>query len=345
MGAVADAFELQAKACDMMGSPFTATVCRTAIRVLDRSTATGGRVLDWQGNPRTDALALRLTGALHALVLSGADLALSQAYPPNPGDAEVFVDVLATAIVRHDPTIALWLDHPPQTNDTARSAVLLPGFLKIARETGLPLALNEVGSSAGLNLLPDKYRYRYGHAEWGDPHFSEIIAPEMRGASPDLSGDLRVASRTGCDLAPLDVHNEDDRLRLRAYIWPDQTQRLARLDAAMAVARRQAFALETADAAAFVGRQLASRRAGQCFVLFHSVVWHYLPARTQGAIASAMNGAGDKATENAPVAWLQMEELGGSATGAVLRLTTWPGGRKRNLALADFHGRWIEWHC
>ncbi len=326
-----------------MGSPFTAMVCRAAIKVLDHSTLTGRRVLGWEGDARAEALALRLAGALHALVLQDADPALVSVYPPNTDGAGDLERVLAGVIARHDAMLLRWLDSAPQTNETARSAVLLPGFLAIARETGLPLALNEIGSSAGLNLFPDTYRYRYDDKDWGDPRFAETIAPEIRGAAPDLSGDLRISSRNGCDIAPLDIRNEADRLRLRAYIWPDQKQRLARLDAAIAVARREAFVLEKDDAAAFVQRRLASRKAGECFVLFHSVVWQYLPETTKAGIGVAMERAGQAATRNAPLAWLRMEGMGGVEPFSTLHLTLWPGGETRNLAHADFHGRWIAW--
>jgi hypothetical protein len=334
-------FEQQAQTCGEMGSPFTARILRAAINVLNKETQTGRRILGWPGNPHPDALALRFAGGLHALALSGMDSGLAAAYPPNAaGDLE---SVLSAAIVRHDTWLSAWLDNPPQTNETGRSAVLLPGFLAIARETSLPLALTEIGSSAGLNLFFDRFRYRYGGTEWGGPDYPVTLAPQMRGAAPDLSGDLIIASRAGSDIAPLSVNDENDRLRLRAYIWADQSDRLARLDAAIHVARRGGARLEKADAADFAERQLASGKAGECLALFHSVVWQYLPEHTKASIEAAMQRAGDAATRDAPLAWLRMEPLTSTDPHPALRLTLWPGGETRMLALADFHGRWIEW--
>jgi hypothetical protein len=334
-------FEHAAKTCGEMGSPFTERLLRIAVNMLSRETQTGRRVLDWPGDPHPDALALRLAGGLHALALSGVDRDLAAAYPPNGGGN--LESVLGAAVSRHDAWLSAWLDHPPQTNETGRSAVLLPGFLAIARETGLPLALAEIGSSAGLNLFVDRFRYRYGDAEWGDPNYPAILNPQMRGAVPDLTGELKIASRAGSDIAPLNLELEGDRLRLRAYIWADQSERLARLDAAIHVARQGAVTLEKADAADFVTRQLASRRAGECLVLFHSVVWQYLPEHTRRAVEIAMQLAGDVATPGAPLAWLHMETLKNTDPHPVLQLTLWPGGETRILALADFHGRWMEW--
>jgi hypothetical protein len=334
-------FENQAQTCSEMGSPFTAKVLRTSMHALNEETQTRRRILNWPGAPYPDALAMRLAGGFHALVLSGEDGELAQAYPPN--EATDLESALAAAILRHDEFLCGWLDHPPQTNETGRSAVMLPGFLMIARETGKPLALREIGSSAGLNLFFDRFRYRYGEAEWGRPNYPVAMAPQLRGAVPDLSGELRIASRIGSDVAPLDVNNNNDRLRLRAFVWADQTERLARLDAAIDVARRGGVTLEKADAAAFVERQLASHSAGECLVLFHSVVWQYLPEPTKSAIEAAMQSAGEKAAHKRPLAWLRMEPLASTDQYPSLRLTLWPGGQTRTLALADFHGRWMEW--
>ena len=340
-GLIADHFQAQADACEAMGSPFTSNLIRAAMDVLDGTTATGGRILAWPNHPRADALALRLCGALHALVLSGKDEVLATAYPPNPhGD---IASILALAIARHDAELDRWLNSPPQTNETVRSSALLPGFLAIARDTGLPLALTEIGSSAGLNLFFDRFRYRYGETDWGDADYPAVLAAELRGPMPDLSGDLSIASRSGNDIAPLDVHEASDRLRLRAYLWPDQTERLERLDAAIAVARAGDFTIDKMDAADFVRMKLGTRRPGECMVLFHSVVWQYLPEETKAAITQAMEDAGAAAAPDMPLAWLRMEGLGGSDPFATLQLTLWPAGETRLLARCDFHARWIEW--
>jgi hypothetical protein len=334
-------FEKQAQTCGEMGSPFTAGLLRACLNVLNEMTRTGRRVLNWPGNPYPDALAMRLAGGFHALSLSGMDSGLAAAYPPHTaGDLE---PVLQAALTRHDDWLSAWLDQPPQTNETGRSAVLLPGFLMIARQTGLPLALREIGSSAGLNLFFDRFRYSYGGAEWGDPDYPAILSPRIRGAIPDLSGELKIADRLGSDVSPLNVRDESDRLRLRSYIWADQSERLTRLDAAIDVARREGVTLEKADAADFVERQLASRKAGECLVLFHSVVWQYLPETTKASVETSMQSAGAQSMPDTPLAWLRMEPLTSADPHPSLRLTLWPGGETRTVGLADFHGRWVEW--
>ncbi len=341
--AIREHFVHQAAACDALGSPFTARLCRALSVVLDRGTKTGARVLDWEGHTREDALSLRLCGGLHALVLSGADGRLAEIYPPNEADEAAILDVLPEAIARNDDRLLAALGNAPQTNEIARSGMLLPGFLTIARETGLPLALHEIGSSAALNLLFNRFHYRYGDAEWGDPASPVRLAPEVRGKPVPLDGPLKVASRNGSDIAPVDIAVDADRLRLRSYIWADQTARLERLDAAISVAATTPFSLEKADAADFVKDRLASRPAGAAFVLFHSIMWQYMPEATKVSIGAELASAGRAATLGAPIAWLRMEPVSTADKYATLSLTLWPGGETRHLARCDYHGRWIEW--
>jgi hypothetical protein len=326
-----------------MGSPFTGKLCRALSEILDRGTGTGRRILSWPGVPREDALSLRLCGGLHAIVLAGDDAALAALYPPHWRGGDIDHAALLAAILRNDARLSAALDSPPQTNEIARSAMLLPGFLEIARATGLSLDLAEIGSSAGLNLLFDRFCYDYAGAGWGDPDSPVRLAPTVEGSVPPLDGNLVVAHRAGCDIAPVDVSKPADRLRLRSYIWADQAARLARMDAAIGLAATDFSPPQKADAADFVTRRLAARRKGNAFVLFHSIMWQYVPAATRDAIGNAMRTAGAAATADAPVAWLMMEPEDVRDPRATLSLTIWPGGERRRLALCDYHGRAIQW--
>ena len=168
------------------------------------------------------------------------------------------------------------------------------------------------------------------------------LAPEVRGGQPPLGGDLRIAERTGSDIAPVEISDPAQRLRLRSYVWADQTARLARLDAAIGIASETPVALEKADAVEFVRKRLRERRQGEAFVLFHSIMWQYMPRASKDGVLAALQEAGAQATRDAPIARLRMEPLG-QAPHATLSLTMWPGGETRRLAHCNYHGRWIEW--
>ena len=107
--------------------------------------------------------------------------ALAAVYPPQEASETELRNACRKQSRRHDLELLASLDSAPQTNEIARSAMLLPGFLAIARETVLPLTLHEIGSSAGLNLLFDRFHYRYGDVEWGDTASPVRLAPEVRG--------------------------------------------------------------------------------------------------------------------------------------------------------------------
>src|SRR5690606_27917829 len=113
----------------------------------------------------------------------------------------------------------------------------------------------------------------------------------------------------GCDIAPIDVSHAEGQLRLRSYVWADQTARLERLDGAILLAQGGAYTLEQADAAAFVAQALAARPRDAVLVLFHSIMWQYMPEKTQRAILRTLQDEGAGATTSAPIAHMSMEPL------------------------------------
>ncbi|MCO6051102.1 DUF2332 family protein [Mesorhizobium sp. RP14(2022)] len=345
-GTIAEHFEAQAQACERLGSPFTAGLCRAVIAALDESTETGRRVLGWDGDPNADALALRLCGGLHALVLNQRDPVLSAAFPPRAANAFILRALLPATFRNHDRALSRALDSPPQTNEVGRSAMLLPGLLLLSREWNLPLALHEIGSSAGLNLCLDRFHYQYGEQAWGDPQSAVQLAPELLAEPVPLEGDLRIVSRQGSDRAPVSLFVPEQVTRLRSFVWPDQTARLERLDAAVGIAQEERVRVRRAEATDAVRRMLSERKSGEGTVLMHSVVWQYLPEETRQAIVELMVEAGEGASADRPLAWLRMEPASapaGTEPFAALTLTTWPGAKTRHLADCDFHGRWIAW--
>src|SRR3546814_682316 len=137
-GAVLSAFAKQAEWCRALGSPFTALLMEALPRALDVRTRTGAAVLGWRGDPIADALPLRVAGGLHALVRGGKLPMLAALYPPAACPRiEPLAAALAEAVTEADEVLLRWLASAPQTNEVARSGVLMPGLLVVARETGL----------------------------------------------------------------------------------------------------------------------------------------------------------------------------------------------------------------
>jgi len=347
-GAVLRAFETQAENCDRLGSPFTAHLCRRLAEILDHGTALGRAINDWPLDPAQSALALRLCGALHGTARAGRAPALAGLYPPLADTGPALDTALRAAIAERGEDLVGLIESAPQTNEVARSAVLLGGLLSLAHETGLPLALNEIGTSAGLNLHPDCYAYDLGQGRrWGPADAPLTIPCDWRGACPPLGAALKIASRAGADLAPIDPADAQARERLLGYIWPDQPARLARTAAALAHGAAHKVALAQADAADWAEARLAvAPESGIVRVLMHSIAWQYFPAATQGRITTALAGAGAAATREAPLAWLRFEPDGPRETAAIL-LTLWrgdgAGGETRTLGRGDYHGRFAEW--
>jgi len=339
-------FRDQAVYCRKLGSPFTGLLLDTIAELLPGMPDWAERILSWPGDPRADALALRVAGALHRAVLQG-DKPLRAAYDARQIEAAA----LDTALRRNAALLGRYLAGPPQTNDPQRSAVLLGGFRQIAAQhPGLPLHCREIGASAGLNLSWDAYAYDFGSWRHNDAGAAPLhLAAEWQGAAPPqetIQAAIHVESRAGCDLAPLQAGNTADRERLLSYIWADQPQRLQRVTAALAHAVRQDIRVEAINAGDFLARALAQRPGNGILVLYHSIVWQYIAAAEQQRIAALMQAAGTKATKTAPLAWLRFEP-GAARDGADLTLTLWDGreaeGHTQYLAVGDYHGRWVRW--
>lgn len=332
------AFETQIGWCGRLGSPFTARVLALALEDLGAGGPVADLLGDWPGDPKADALALRLAGALHALVLTGRDGDLARHYPPNGPGPDV-ADAIRRALKRHDGFVREFLTSPPQTNEVGRAGVLLGGFLEIAKAFGLPLRLLEIGASAGLNTQWDRFHYRLGHAAWGDADSPVRLAPAWTGPLPPMEAPITVLARAACDRRPIDLEDADERLRLRAYVWADMEGRVRALAGAIDLARRVGTTVEAADAADWVARELAGPRTDSVAVLYHTVVWQYLPDETKARIAAALEAYGAQA----PLAWLRLEPA--PADDFLLTLSTWTDGARtdRILAHAHPHGAAVRW--
>ncbi len=343
--AVRQAFRDQAGWCRELGSPLTATICDLLAARLDGSTPTGAAILGWDGDAstRAAALPLRVTGALHGLVRGGRAPDLAAGYPPaeNPSPDRLW-DAIAAALARETGHFSDYLASVPQTNEVARSGALIGGLLTLAADYPLPFDLYELGPSAGLNLIPDRYRYRLGQGTWGDAASPVPICPEWRGPPPPQAS-FRVRQRRGGDLNPIDLTDPDQRARLMSYIWPDQPERLQRTAAAIALARAANLRIDRAEAADWIETVIDRRaEAGVLRLVYHSITWQYFDPASQRRIANHLGEVGRACGRDSPLAWLRYE-IDAAVAAPTLTLTVWPSGEERILARGHPHGAWIEW--
>ncbi len=336
------AFRIQEYYCRENASPIYARIGGALAEGLTRESETGARVLDWPGEPTRDALPLRLIGGLHALVLAGKDDELAAVFRGEVTEVSAVTATVNAALVRHDAAVLPWLDGPPQTNEPGRSAALMTGLIEVARRFGPRLELLEIGSSAGLNLLIDRYRIDLGGTIIGPDDAPVTIVPDWRGTAL-AAPPIEIVSVKGCDVAPMDATDAAVEARLAAYVWAEEPQRLVRVRAAIEMMRERGVDLVQADAADWVEARLEEPQAeGVSRVLMHSVVWQYLPEPIADRIRAAMKAAGAHATAARPLAWVMMEP--DRALGyQVIRVRHWPDGEDwRVVGTSHAHGRWIK---
>jgi len=321
----------QAEQFGALGSPVYARLAERLADDLSPALPIVGEDTSWD-------LALRLFGAVHWLVQAGvAPAALS-------GDWSDFTG----ALDRHAEELRRFVaEQGVQTNETQRCVALLPAFLTVAAETGLPLDLLELGPSAGLNLLFDRYRYAYAEGSWGDPDALLAFRAEERRNVPGalLRRRVVIRGRRGVDLAPVDAASEEGARLLRAFLWPGLEERVARLDAAIETLVRSPEKPELirGDYVELLPGLLGSRPDDAVTVVFQTASTAYLDATQRAAVRTALDAAG---RDRRPLAWVSgrsHEERETDREGSYeLELRLWPEPA-RLLAHVDHHGNWIDW--
>jgi hypothetical protein len=239
---------------------------------------------------------LRLMGALHYLVLSEHAPALAAFYPSAGGDRPVddVWPVAEATMEEHFDQIRARLHRTVQTNEPGRSAVLFAGLLWLTDRHRRPIRLLEVGASAGLNLVADRYSYVVDGRELGDPasplRFVEPWSPAPPIDLAATASSLRIVARAGCDLSPLDPTRADDQLTLLSYIWPDELDRINRMRAALSAAERDPVPVAAARASEWLPEALTEVRDDDLTVVWHSVMRQYVDTDEWAAIERALDG-------------------------------------------------------
>jgi hypothetical protein len=266
-------------------------------------------------------LPLRLLGGLHYLVL---------------GD-EAAWDELDLALERHAQFLRRWCsEQEVQTNEVQRSWALLPAFLSL--EDGRPFDLLELGPSAGLNLLWDRYAYRYSSGTWGSGELELRGDDRVPPPAELLTRQVENARRRGVDLSPIDVTTPEGARMLQAFVWPDQTARLDRLRRAIDVARLDPPELIRGDYVAELPALLRDRVPGAQLVVFQTASTMYLDRPGAERLRAVLHEAGGRE----PLVFVTTGRAPDD-DGFALEVERFPDGGPRRLAVFDFHGAWLEW--
>ena len=271
---------------------------------------------------------VRLLGGLHYLVLSGR----------SPGWA--WDDVRETLRRERDWLTRFTAEQSVQTNEVRRCWALLPAFLSLAER---PLDLLELGSSGGLNLVWDRYRYRYAAGIWGPSSSPLELTGEERGAVPAslLGRRVEIARRRGIELDPVDISSEDGVRLLSCFVWADQPERLERLSTAVEIARAEPPELLRGDYVELLPSVLADRIPGTLAVVFQTASTVYLSRERYAELRRIVDDA------EPPVAWLSTRRFDEEETelegGFELELRRDERGPARLVARMGYHGQWLEW--
>jgi hypothetical protein len=288
-----------------------------------------------------------LFGAVHYLLLRGAEHPLRRHYPDLNGTAPEGEDpfpLFRDFVREHRAEIERLVEtRVTNTNEVGRSAVLHPGFRALAAETEMPLHLIEIGPSAGLNMVWDRYGVRY--LKGGEvvasiaPGAPLVIDCELRGERvPPLGPAPAIGGRAGLELNPVDLSNPEDRDWLRALMWPDQVSRLRRLERAIELFDKERPPIRSGDALDLLSGALAEVALTQTACVYHTIAIYQFSAAMKESLENILIVAGLRR----PVWRLSFEFEGNESA---LSLTRYHDGVRdeRLLANAHSHGAWIEW--
>ncbi|MFD7644192.1 DUF2332 domain-containing protein [Kitasatospora sp. NPDC059795] len=310
-------FRHQAEACAELGSPLSAALLRRAAEDLAAGGPCAAAIAGHEDAPGPSAIALRLLGAVHALVISGRAPALAAHYPSaggafDPAAPDAPWPAFRAAVADHLPWIREWLTRPPQTNEVGRANLLLTGLAWAQQQLGpaapLPVRLHELGSSAGLNLLAEQFRCASPGFLYGPPDSPVVLTDAWRGEPPAWLRDAplqQVVERRGCDPTPIDPRSADGALALRAYLWADQLPRLERLNGALALADRLPAPVAPIGAAEFLRDVRVAD--GTLTVVWHSIMRQYVPAEEWRSVEGELDRLAAASGPSAPFVHLALE--------------------------------------
>lgn len=337
------ALEMQAIACERLGSQMYSRLFSDLAKDYSSYGPTYDILHGCSDTPVHDAIPLRLAGAIHRVVLQGADPELARHYPSAGGEPnQNFTSDFIASMERHKSEIETGLQSQVQTNEVGRSVVHLVLTHWLTRFGIDQCEWWELGASAGLNLNFDKFFASRDHLLMGDPMSDVSFRDNWFANTPDISTNkVSVIHRRGVDVSPIDVLNSFEEMTLLSFVWPDQKERMERLQAALHIAKKFPPVVDAQSADTWLQQQVAAAR-DLPVVVFHSITWQYLGESVQSSIKETLHTYGKTASPESPLVWARMEPAGAVAD---VRATVWQGGSTREFRLAEvgYHGQDMLW--
>lgn len=294
-----------------------------------------------------------LLAAVHYLLEDAAGEPLAAYYatfggtlPPEPRAGELFA---AFCAAHCDAIVEILHTRIVQTNEVRRSALLLPAFGHASEDGRGPLALIEIGPSAGLNLVFDRYRYDYGAGQQAGPTGSPVLLQSESRGDPLPLEVPSVASRVGIDLNPLDVRDPEEVRWLRALIWPEHNDRRSLLEAAIGVAGQDPPPLVTGDVFEMLPGLVREAPAGAVVCLFATMVLNqFTPEMRQRLRELVLELSRLREVYFVVMGFSEFAGLPSPSNGdvhVILIRARGGEGAMRLIALANPHGRWIDYRA
>jgi hypothetical protein len=345
---------------------FAADECRGLSRlyeVVSLGMADDAELVEWLASvagPRADPTTV--LAAVHDRLLADADDGGLKAFYPNltksaesPPDG-AYPAFRAFVIAQRDALASHLAVRTTQTNEVNRCSYLLPAFVFAAARARRPLAIIDVGASAGLNLLFDRYGYDYGDGvRAGDPASAVRVTTQLRGARPPTTPMPAIADRIGIDLSPVASDDVDAMRWLEACVWPEHVERFARLRAALAVARAAKPRVEPGNAVELLPALIARVDPNAAIVVVNTNVMVYFSKDECVEYGRVLRHA----ATTRELVWIANEHpaflrRGGFArridppsdpASLPLAITHYRDGERDEYVVADVgpHGRWLNW--
>lgn len=284
-----------------------------------------------------------LFGAVHYLLLKGTEHPLKDYYPSIVETPKSFKDsfsIFKDFCLNYQKEIEVILQTKlVQTNEVRRCSYLYPAFCMIYERAKKPLALMEIGTSAGLQLNWDKYCYSYGKDKWYGKIDSELpITAEIKGVNrPFLHKTAPpVTTRIGLDLHTIDLQDEEEELWLKSLIWPEHKERLFLFEKAVHYSKEDSLNLIIGDGVSLLPQYAETIPDDSVICIFHTHVANQMPLEGKQLLLQTVDAIG---------AQRDVFHLYNNIQDRFLHLDSYFGGKKseNTIAETDGHGRWFQW--